>query len=268
MPTDVVNGSERQTIYETAAFRVTSAVFPPHLLLASHYHERACLSVVLRGGIEKGFVHSRFTVAQSHVSTMPPGARHWDRFSDNGAQMLVIEPDPAAGALLDPSNDLMDGIHYLDNPGLAPLAWRIARELRDPDSVTPLAVGGLALELLAGAVRHETRKTQTAPGWLPRVVDFLHASFDESFDIARIAAVAGVHPAHLARVFRAQTGLPLGAYVRRLRLDWAARELASSDASLCEIALRAGFADQSHFTRAFRQQTGLTPGRYREMVRQ
>ena len=117
MPTDVVNGSERQTIYETAAFRVTSAVFPPLLMLPSHFHERACLSVVLRGGIEKGFSRSHFTVAQSHVSTMPPGERHRDRFAASGARMLVIEPDPAAGALLGPCDDLMDGIHYLDNPG-------------------------------------------------------------------------------------------------------------------------------------------------------
>ena len=41
-------------------------------------------------------------------------------------------------------------------------------------------------------------------------------------------------------------GISVGAYVRRLRLDWAAGELERSDMSLAEVALAAGFADQSH----------------------
>jgi len=52
-----------------------------------------------------------------------------------------------------------------------------------------------------------------------------------------------------------------------LRLEWAAEELARDDARLADVALRAGFADQSHFTRLFRRHTGVTPGHYRELVR-
>ena len=59
----------------------------------------------------------------------------------------------------------------------------------------------------------------------------------------------------------------MGTYVRRLRLNWAAAELARSDASLAQTALAAGFADQSHFTRAFRRYTGFTPSAYRRTRR-
>ena len=76
----------------------------------------------------------------------------------------------------------------------------------------------------------------------------------------------GVHPAHLARCFKREYGQTVGEYARALRLEWAAEQLALDDASLAEIALGAGFADQSHFTRAFRQHAGVTPGRYRELV--
>jgi AraC family transcriptional regulator len=81
----------------------------------------------------------------------------------------------------------------------------------------------------------------------------------------RVAALAdeiGVHPVHLARVFRAHHGMPLGTYLRGLRLDWAAGQLRTST-PLADIAAGAGFVDQSHFTRAFRSHTGLTPGQYR-----
>jgi len=72
-----------------------------------------------------------------------------------------------------------------------------------------------------------------------------------------------VHPAHLARAFRAHFRMSMGPYVRRLRLDWAAGELARSDLPLAAVALAAGFADQSHFTRTFKRYLGVTPNVYR-----
>jgi AraC family transcriptional regulator len=57
--------------------------------------------------------------------------------------------------------------------------------------------------------------------------------------------------------------VPIGAYVRRLRLDWAASRLKMADEPIARIGLEAGFADQSHFTRAFKRYTGLTPAEYR-----
>ena len=50
----------------------------------------------------------------------------------------------------------------------------------------------------------------------------------------------------------------MGEYARSLRLEWAASRLALDDASLAQVALEAGFADQSHFTRAFRRHAGVT----------
>jgi AraC family transcriptional regulator len=71
---------------------------------------------------------------------------------------------------------------------------------------------------------------------------------------------------HLARAFRTRYGVSVGEYGRRLRLEWAAAEVARSDTPLALIAARAGFADQSHFTRVFKQHIGATPGAYRRVV--
>jgi AraC family transcriptional regulator len=78
-----------------------------------------------------------------------------------------------------------------------------------------------------------------------------------------VASAIGVHPAYLARVFKAHHGVSVGEYGRRLRLAWAASEIARSDTPLATVAIRAGFADQSHFTRLFKRHVGITPARYR-----
>jgi transcriptional regulator GlxA family with amidase domain len=53
-----------------------------------------------------------------------------------------------------------------------------------------------------------------------------------------------------------------------LRLTWAAGRLTDSDDGIAQIALDAGFYDQSHFTRTFKRHFGLTPLAYRRAARQ
>jgi AraC family transcriptional regulator len=84
--------------------------------------------------------------------------------------------------------------------------------------------------------------------------------------LAEIAAEVGVHPVHLASTFRRYFHHTMGDYQRQLRVEFACRQLASGCASLGEIALAAGFADQSHFVRVFKRHLGITPGAYRKQV--
>jgi AraC-like DNA-binding protein len=64
---------------------------------------------------------------------------------------------------------------------------------------------------------------------------------------SEIAAEAGVHPGYLAREFRKHYGSTVGAYLRRMRIEYACRELMDSSVAVANIATAAGFADQSHF---------------------
>jgi AraC family transcriptional regulator len=85
--------------------------------------------------------------------------------------------------------------------------------------------------------------------------------------LADIAEAVGVHPVHLAQTFHKSYRCTVGDYVRRLRIESTCRELATSEAPIVEIALAAGFCDQSHFTRTFKRLTGIAPSQYREALR-
>jgi AraC family transcriptional regulator len=105
---------------------------------------------------------------------------------------------------------------------------------------------------------------RTPPRWLRQVRDLLHEGFRQRLTLDGIAESVGVHPAHLARVFRQQQGCTVGDYVRRLRIEYACHCLRTSDTALATVALAAGFSDQSHFSRVFKRQTGLSPAVFRE----
>ena len=69
----------------------------------------------------------------------------------------------------------------------------------------------------------------------------------------------------LARQFRALYGTSPYRYLLMRRLA-SARDALTGHASLAEVALAAGFADQAHFTRMFKSAFGLTPARPKRRI--
>ena len=235
-------------------FSVSRVVFPPASRLARHSHPRACTAVVVDGGVRKRFAKREADARAGTLVTMHADQPHEDIFGADGATIVVVEEREQRAA----------AICRLDWEA-ARIATRIERELREPDGFTPLAVEGLALELVAVAARQQARRVP--PRWLEAARDRLHDDPCAPASVDRLAREASVHPAHFSRAFRDFYGDSIGGYARRLRLEWAARALADGDKPLAALAAEAGFADQSHFTRAFKSQFGITPARYRATMR-
>jgi AraC family transcriptional regulator len=89
-----------------------------------------------------------------------------------------------------------------------------------------------------------------------------HGSTDGA-PLAGLAARAGWSPFHLHRAFRAMAHETPKQYTLRLQLQRAATRLVSSDDSVLDVAVGAGFNSHEVFTRAFRRYFGVTPMAYR-----
>jgi AraC family transcriptional regulator len=248
-------------------FEAIEAWFPPRVTLQRHTHDRGCVAVMLEGSFDLHIGGRVFECPPAAVATEPVEESHANRIGRAGARVVVVQPDPAREELLRPFACVLDRVTHRRHAGLAERAARLAQEIDRPDDLAPLAAEGIVLELLAGLAREETWRTRRPPRWLLLAQQVLHARFAGPVRLAEVALEVGVHPAHLARAFRAHFRVSVGSYVRRLRLDWAAEELARGDTPLAEVALAAGFADQSHFTRSFRRYAGITPSAYRSTRR-
>jgi len=99
-------------------------------------------------------------------------------------------------------------------------------------------------------------------------VDYILEHYDQPLRMNELAQRAGLSEAQFDRRMQKIFHLSTGRYLIRLRVDHAARQLAQSDLSIAEIALQAGFSDQSALSRQFRQCTGFTPREYRQWIRQ
>jgi len=140
---------------------------------------------------------------------------------------------------------------------LCRLVMRGASLLEKETAATTALVALLArhcsLRSQAGCVR--TRRAVRS------VQEHIDAHLTDNTSLAELARVAGLSPYHLLRVFKASTGLPPHAWRNQRRIQHA-RRLLSTGRPLSEVALDAGFADQSHFSHRFLESVGTTPGRY------
>lgn len=264
-PTPTFSGSIRTRRLDLPQFRVMDATFPPDMRCGEHYHDQPSLAAVLHGSISKRYRRRRHHSASHSLYSTPAGEPHRLRVGEAGMRALIVEPISADLRMLAPIEGLFDQVISRPRSSALILARQLAGELRSPDDLTPMVAEGLVLAMLAAAQRGD-RAAQAAsaqPAWLERVEQRLHDDFRSRVSIGQLAAEVGVHPVHLARVFRQQHGTTPGAYLRLLRVEWSAAQLAATRLPLNKIAQQAGFADQSHFTRAFKRQMGTTPGRYR-----
>lgn len=263
-------GSTASRSVEAVGLRVTEARFPPDLHLDFHEHDRASLVVMLSGAMDDHLSGRMRPCRPSTVLVEPRGARHANRFGPTGGRVLVLQPGREIElADMSPSAAcLFTDVHHGRSPAVARLGWRISDELRNPDDLTPMLAGGLATEIIALVARtDQPTRSAARPAWLATVEDMVRASFARPISLDELAASVGVHPVHLGRTFRRQHGVPLGEWIRQLRLEHARVRLTESADSIADIAAASGFADQSHLTRVMHRRIGVTPAEYRRLSR-
>jgi AraC-like DNA-binding protein len=127
-----------------------------------------------------------------------------------------------------------------------------------------------ASEMLEGIQADGTPVTTTeqprgglSPWQVRKVICHIEAHLDRSIRNEDLAALARLNPSHFGRAFRNSFGEPPHEYVIRRRVERAQGLMLSTDASLSEIALDCGLADQSHLTRLFRRIVGESPRAWR-----
>ena len=248
-------------------FTLREGRHPGGSVLPWHDHPGPTLCFVYAGAFTERFAGTTLECTPGTLKITPAGELHSNRFGQEETHGLLVEADSARVESLGEYGTVLQERSSFRDEGLALLAWRVAGELNRRDAAAPLAIEGLLLEILAGATRaRDLRLTGALPRWLAEARAYLHDSARVE-SLGELAAAVGVHPVTLARGFRRAYGCSVGAYLRWLRVAHAARRLAETDAPLAEIALAAGFADQSHFSNVFRRETGLSPSAFRRAVR-
>jgi AraC family transcriptional regulator len=249
---------------EVGGLLLTETRHAPHARIPPHAHQHAYFCLLRQGNYTEEYGDRTRSCRPLTLAYHPAEEVHSEHVQGSEARSFNVELNAAWAQRLHEYLPLLRNPTEAHGGPPAVLALRLHREFRLMDAVSPLAVEGLVLTTLAELAR--LAAPPRLPPWLGRARDLLRDRFRDNLGLAEVAAAAGVHPVYLASTFRRHFGQTVGDYHRQLRVEFACKELAAGRATLAEIALAAGFADQSHFTRVFKRHLGVTPRTYRRQV--
>lgn len=234
---------------------------PPSCKVPRHEHELAYITLVLDGCYAETDCCGRAEMHTFSAAFNPVGINHTGEVGCQGASLFTIELRPKLLKHLDvplPSQPLCPR-------DARPLLWPGLRlySLFKAQVNDDLCAESHVWELVA-ALTEKRDADRLPPTWFRRVTQRLHEEFRSPLSISGLAKDAGVHPVHLARVFRAHARKTAGDYLRDLRVRAACQLLRDREVPLAAVAAECGFADQSHLTRIFKRFVGTTPAQFRQ----
>ncbi len=183
-----------------------------------------------------------------------PRSAHYVRDVSGPTRSVGIELGPGAAKLVfaGAATELAEAHTSLDD-----LWGADAERLRDRIAEARSLEG--AMDVLESAMTERLPRVRGVHPAIARALDTMAASADR---IGPAVIESGLsHRAFIDR-FRREVGLPPKQFARARRLARATEALAAHG-SLADVALRAGYADQSHMTREFAEMAGVTPSAVR-----
>lgn len=97
------------------------------------------------------------------------------------------------------------------------------------------------------------------------VCEIIDRHYHEDISRQSIADQVYLSPDHLARIFKREMGVSLGAYIVGKRIQEAKRLLMETGMSVSAVSDKVGYGNYSHFIKLFKRETGYTPLEYRRI---
>lgn len=222
-----------------------------HQHIPAHAHDWPVLSIYLLGSYRNVTASGETYFDSPSVTLYRAGESHSNSIGAHGFEQLQIEFDP--GWLGSDIELPAEPVRYWIGGRVSIEARRVAamwRRRRAHD----VEIRRATAEFMRRAL--QTRTTCT-PEWLSRAI--YKRSSDSLPTAAALARQAGTDAATMAEAYRDAMGEGLAETRMRKKVEVAATLLRNGNDPAAEVAIAAGFCDQSHMIRCFRKLLGRTP---------
>jgi len=225
------------------------------------YHR---ISMVLRGKLKEKACGKEVFAQCGSIVIKPGDLAHQNVFGTKESRIISV-------SFKDGSFKEIAGEQSIDwswHQGLptANIAFQAARELTKVTKEEDLY--DCIVDLLAQLQEASKHSKKEAPYWLNLIEERMKDEFSTPLKTKDLATWLDIHPVYLARIFRRHHGCSVKCYLQNLRVSQAVQDLSDGKKALVQIALDAGFSDQSHMTRLFQKGMNTSPGVFRKWLKE
>jgi AraC family transcriptional regulator len=244
---------------QTEGFVLSLTVHQADSQIASHAHARPYLSLLAKGRYAERAAGTRQIRAGSMLFRRA-GYEHANEFGGREVvcfNLEILDPEKHEAAN---GESLPNG--ELERPGLVE-TYSLLHFFRK-------GVSADILDLQCHEVVQDHLNVGAAGGnpiWVGQVQQLVCDDPRAPVSMQELSRDFQLHPNYMIRKFRQVTGHTLSEYVTRQRLDCSMPKLLWGDGPIVDVALDAGFYDQSHYSRSFKKFFGVSPGVYRRSCR-
>ncbi|GIP27810.1 hypothetical protein J23TS9_29400 [Paenibacillus sp. J23TS9] len=100
--------------------------------------------------------------------------------------------------------------------------------------------------------------------YVKKIQAYIEAYLHLDVSLRALADHVNLHPTHLSKLYKIETGEGVSDYVFRLRMETACDMLKKTEKRVYEISSEIGYLDPAYFIKVFKRQFGVTPQEYRE----
>lgn len=250
-----------------------------------HIHKFAEISHVVSGEAEHEIGGVRYKVHRGDVIAIPMGMAHTFRplpcgepfvaydlmFTESFFSKIALGDELACGlstliGLAPCSSDIhLSGVGY---QLFGEIFHKIYMEFCTKGSGYLDLIRAYLVELLVNLFRKielegASKISLRLKGIIRNTTSYIEEHFRSHLTIDELASRVYLSKDYLGRLFKEITGMTIGGYIQKLRLDLAKRLLSDTDKTVTEIAELSGFGDIKSFYTVFKRELKVTPRKYR-----
>ncbi|MDQ0196631.1 response regulator transcription factor [Paenibacillus wynnii] len=100
--------------------------------------------------------------------------------------------------------------------------------------------------------------------YVKKIQEFTDKNLHLDVSLRVLADHVNLHPTHLSKIYKIETGEGISEYISRLRMERACHKLKTTTKKVYEIGMEIGYMDPAYFIKVFKRQFGVTPQEYRD----
>ena len=97
------------------------------------------------------------------------------------------------------------------------------------------------------------------------LIAWIESNIAQRLLLEEVASKSGFSLWYLQRIFKKHTGMTLGLYIKKTKMEHASMDMLSNNNPIADIAMKYGYESQQSFTRAFSGYYGIPPAAYRKL---